>query len=328
MATEATNLNDAQTILNTLFPPAKKDRLGALRQDYEKILLFMSDGPLFERGLLELSKKLWDLYRQKDEDAKNKFSTSLIQYGIQCGFPSQSTTILSAGDEDYPTYLKNGILIKDEMDLLHGEYAHSLQWLAAAAISNELSLQNSVGALYQALGGEGLMSSIGVWRYEKAKKANNVGKVHLWAYLVDSFPMKMVGNLTEHNNNYSLFTATYRCPQNLTTYLLNLSAANHFLARYLQWRYLKRKFLTKPANGGPLEISTGATIKNWADSRYGKNANYTKLASGAGWTKNGPAILPDPPNHTPALSQRDLKELSQVTFHGKSAMLPGKWEHV
>jgi hypothetical protein len=327
MATEATNLTDAQTILSTLFVPGNKDRLGAFRKDFEKILLFMSDKTAFEKGLLELSKKLWDLYRQKDEDAKNKFSSSLIQYAVLCGFPAQPVTILAAGDEEYPTYLQKGILIKDEMDLLHGEYAHSLQWLAAAAVGSDLNLGNSVAALYQALGGDGLMSSINVWRYEKAQKANNMGKVHLRAYLVDSFPMKMVGSLTEHTNNYSLFTDNYRCPQNLTSYLLNLPSGNHFLARYMQWRYLKRGFMSKSSDGSPVTVSTGATIKNWADSRYNKNPDYTKLASGAGWVKNVP-VAPVPPTQTCAPSQLPLDKLTQVTFHGKSAMVHGAWEHV
>lgn len=325
MATEATSKDTARQILNAVFAPGSKDRLAGIRDDYATILAFLSDKQEFERGLVELSKELWDLYSRKNEDAKNKFSTSLIQYAVLLGFPAQTVTILAAGDDDYLTYLKNGTLIKDEMDLLHGEYSHSLQWLAAG--SANLGLTKTVGQLYMALGDE-VRSTVDVWRYIKKTRSSDLGKVSLWAYLVDSFPMSMVGNQTQHANNYSLFTDNYRCPQNVMSYLLNLQAPNHFLARYFQWRYLKRSFMTK-ATGmqTQVQVATGATIKNWADQRYANNPNYTKLTSGAGFVRSGPPVAPDPPGQRPVPSATPAN-MTQVTFHGKAAWVHGAWDHI
>ncbi|HEY3626598.1 MAG TPA: LirA/MavJ family T4SS effector [Terracidiphilus sp.] len=327
MAQEATTVAEARRILDEVFDPGRNDRLAGYRDDYAKMLYFLSDKDLFEAGLVELTKSLWELYGRKDDDAKNKFSTSLLQYGVLAGFPAQSVTILAAGDDDYPTYLKNGILIKDEMDLLHGEYAHSLQWLAAHAVRDRLKLSKSAGELYRALGETGLKSSVNVWHYYKKGKKNVLDKVHLWAYLVDSFPMSMVGDNNQHANNNSLFTTTYRCPQNLTNYLLNLSAPTHFLARYLQWRYLKRQFMTKPDTSGSVKISTGATIKNYAGQKYGKNPDYTALPGETGWVRNGSPVAPDPPKQKPAPTQSG-KTFYQATFHGRTGWITGNWDHV
>ncbi len=318
MAREAQSLGDAQQILADLYPRAG-DRLGDIRKECEQVLAFISDKGEFERAINTVSKDLWYRYSAKPIDEKNKFSTVLLEHAVTLGFPPQPLTILNAGDENYGSYLKQGWLIKDDMDLLHGEYSHTLQWFAVAA---GLGPTVSVGNLYMKFGTSPYKTALKVYHYNKAEKTAMEGPVSLWAYLVDAFPMYMCKDAAKHNGGYSLFTDTYRCPQNLMKYLLNSDLPKNFLARYLQWRYLKRSFMQKSG-----EISAGGTIKNWADRAYKNNPEYTKMEGGYQSNRVIGGAAQPPRQYTAVELQKKGKE-TEVTFHGKTAIVAGDWDHI
>lgn len=221
---------------------------------YSEICAFLSRKADFERALSDVSRRLWHAYLN-DPSQSNKFTRALSVVSSPLGFsvrqnylptvqsnPSRVTASspmkfkLTGNDPGLGFFLRNKLFWKDSMEALHGEHSHSLQWLAIAVANLRTTL--SIPQLY---------SQSGAFVMSGTDNGAET-TIHLWAWLVDSFPpsMSKFGDVKKlKGNGDNLTTDSYRSPQNITSYLVPLTGPikDHFVSHYLYYRYHNRHWI-------------------------------------------------------------------------------------
>jgi hypothetical protein len=326
---EFTGLEDAATQARTLFRPEDNSVSDSLLEDYAKIAWFLSSDESFKAALTKVSAELWRHYRlwsvsETDKEGKlqprmnNKFTTAIrfvaSKYELGKG-PESFPRIVLVGavpEEQYQKWTGQGVFFKDMMDAKHGEYTHTLQWLAVA-------LGNKNGDV-------GLTCSP-MFLYKKiskfvAKKRNLLipggtgvgdvaGEKGLWSWVCDCFPRSMSNRADVPKVSGSIFSDTFRCPQRLMQYLFNETTKDHFVGTYLKYRYHRRRWLPN-LEGDDLykQISGGQTIKT---------AGTVKHEQRAGWKQIGGAFQEEKWYETSR--EKKVKNLVKVQFHGEEGYI-------
>lgn len=346
---EIANFADARQRLAALYDaPAQ----ATLLDDYARIAEFLSDAGRFEAALDKVSEFLWAIYCKLGPETRNRFTTAIALLGRQHGFmydesnrcATNVVTLLGAVDgAKYLEWVKSGIFFKDDMDAKHGEHSHTLQWLAVAVARERLGLQiqSSAGFLYRSIYNVRALpgQSVIVPGFKLKPKSNGQaarGGVSLWSWLVDCFPVSMA-NQQALPNAESLFSNTFRCPQYLMEYLFDRAGDEHFVATYLRYRYLRRRWIPGYSSQYS-DISGGATSKTYMSTKLEKasQSNGSRLRAIPGTddkpsafardTRNGNVVVKQAAEDADIVS-RDKRTYVQITFHGRDGMLrnPGQY---
>lgn len=286
-------------------------------RDFGKIYDLFENRDAFKAGLDRLSATLWQNYRTITNQVPkpgavpppapgNLFTRSLGITARQRNFTFQqgltvetdfnsvpSSVTLIAGDPYIGTLIRSKLFWKDAISADHGEHSHSFQWLVAA---HELNGQTTspIPDLYA--------RTVDYWIMRKG-----VDSINLWQLLVDCFPT--VGGARDPDPR--LITDSFRCPQNVTRFLLGKehgfqAIPGHFISHYLFMRYKARSLYEI--------INPGA-----ADAKMKLKDIYTDVQSKKDWKQlvSNPARLKRtdvaevPGKH---IGDRNVQEL---TFHGR-----------
>ncbi|WP_051390751.1 LirA/MavJ family T4SS effector [Paraburkholderia mimosarum] len=238
------------------------DALDADYRDFGKIYDLFENLDSFKAGLETVSGLLWENYRtitnQRNQrlytpvpppPPGNLFTRCLGMLAHQYGFTFQQGlsaetdfntapigTTLIAGDPFIGSLIRAKLFWKDAISADHGEHSHSLQWLVAAQLLNGQTT-SSIPDLYA--------RTVDYWIMSRG-----VDTINLWQLLVDSFPAT---GTTARDPDKRLLTDSWRCPQNVTRYLLGnrngfQPIAGHFVSNYLYKRYSNRNWISITTN--------------------------------------------------------------------------------
>jgi len=150
-----------------------------------QIAVFLCNKSQFDQQLRIVSEQMWKFYRALDPNEKNKFSRALSLVAEPFGFitstrlaPDATRGVamqlkLVGGDPELGYMLSRGLFWKDSMHNRHGEFTHSLQWLAIA---------NKFGR-----GARTLYTRLGTYQ----AKTKDGKTAYLWQWLADCFPSDM-----------------------------------------------------------------------------------------------------------------------------------------
>lgn len=238
------------------------DALDADYRDFGKIYDLFENLDSFKAGLGTVSALLWENYRtitnQRNQrlytpvpppPPGNLFTRCLGMLAHQYGFTFQQGlsaetdfntapigTTLIAGDPFIGSLIRAKLFWKDAISADHGEHSHSLQWLVAAQLLNGQTT-STIPDLYS--------RTVDYWIMSRG-----VDTINLWQLLVDSFPAT---GTTARDPDKRLLTDSWRCPQNVTRYLLGNGngfqpIAGHFVSNYLYKRYSNRNWISITTN--------------------------------------------------------------------------------
>ncbi len=288
-----------------------------------QIAVFLCNKSQFDQQLRIVSEQMWKFYRALDPNEKNKFSRALSLVAEPFGFITSTRVApdatrgvamqlkLVGGDPELGYMLSRGMFWKDSMHNRHGEFTHSLQWLA---IANKFG--RNARTLYTRLG-----------TYQAKTKDGKTA--YLWQWLADCFPsdMRAEAGDTVLKNDETLESQTFRSPQVITDYLVRqMSGAlkGHFISGYLHMRYNKRSWLApdkvdKEGNKLTLRKLSGDAIgnaeKKKADGQW-KNSTRPGATGEARWVRDAAH------DGTPVVPRAaDTLVSHDVTFHGEKGKL-------
>jgi hypothetical protein len=252
MANEIKNLDDAKNRLRELFAPSERDDIDKKRlrnevdlEDYAKIAVFLTDNKRVRTALETVSAQVWDQYRHWSmEKSPNRFSQAIINYASKrFGFAAQGNVVFIGplGGPEFLGYVRDGVLWKDTFAPGHGEFSHSLQWLAAGVA---LNLDARIVELYKKAGN--IFSN----RKMYSRDGNTGVLVHavqpLWAWMVDCFPPTSGEEVLKSDGTDHVFSKkACRVPNNINT--LASTQIGWFVSAYLTHR---RDWLRKLAEEG------------------------------------------------------------------------------
>jgi Family of unknown function (DUF5636) len=340
---EIADFTDARQRLAALYEvPAR----ATLLDDYARIAEFLCDAGRFEAALTKVSEFLWSIYCDLGKETRNRFTTAIALLGRQYGFmydesnrcATNVVVLLGAVDgAQYLQWVKSGVFFKDDMDAKHGEHSHTLQWLAVAVARERLGLQihSSANFLYRSIynvkplhGQSVIVPGFKLQQKSNAQAAR--GGVSLWSWLVDCFPVSMATGQTLPNTE-SLFSNTYRCPQYLMEYLFNRAGDEHFVATYLRYRYLRRRWIPEYSSKYS-GISGGATSKTYMSTKLDKasQSSDSRLKPIPGVDGKTSAFTKDTRDSKVVVKQaaedgdigsRDKRKYWEMSFHGKKGQL-------
>ncbi|QCP48946.1 hypothetical protein FAZ95_06970 [Trinickia violacea] len=247
----------------------KTDVLQADYRDFGAIFDLFESQDRFKAGLAVVSKALWDNYRTITNQPSlhphsadsplvpapapgNLFTRCIGMLAQQYGFNFQhglaldtdyntapNSVTLIANDLLLGTLVRTKLFWKDAISADHGEHSHSLQWLVAAQVLNGTTT-TPVPDLYA--------KTVDYMVMSKGETSTR-----LWQLLVDCFPT--TGGTRKET---PLITDSFRCPQNVTRFLLGAGndfapIADHFVSNYLYKRYKNRNWMEIKNQGTPNE---------------------------------------------------------------------------
>lgn len=217
MAVEEINsVKDAKERLNAFF----KDIPEGDVDGYAKIAFALSNTNLLMPGLNMISKGIWEEYNKEEfAHSHNRFTGAIIRYAQTFGFSCQDNVVFTGPltEDEFLSYVKEGVLWKDTFAPEHGEFSHTLQWLAAGAV---LRLGDSTAELYKGSGK--YHSTTALWTRENGNPIKK--NVPLWAWLVDCFPAETAPESLDGKAN--IFSDRGRVPNIITKIAMNRTPKN------------------------------------------------------------------------------------------------------
>lgn len=150
--------------------------------------------------------------------------------GLDTDYNTAPNSVTLIGNDLFlGTLVRTKLFWKDAISADHGEHSHSLQWLVAAQTLHGTTT-TPVADLYSK-----------TVDYMVMKKGET--QTRLWQLLVDSFPT--TGGTRKETQ---LTTDSFRCPQNVTRFLLGAGnnfapISGHFISNYLYKRYKNRDWM-------------------------------------------------------------------------------------
>jgi hypothetical protein len=164
---------------------------------------------------------------------------------VKRGVAVQNVTLTGNAASLFGGIVNRGYLFKDETGPSHGEYAHTLQWLAIAdaAFFDDIRLATPVLDLYRLAAGKGSLVKTAVRTLDADTDGPITVKVPVWSFIVDCFRTGERNGLPESFGD-NLFVENYRSPGYLTDQMLYRRLRYTFLGQHIQKRYEKRKTTT------------------------------------------------------------------------------------
>lgn len=191
----------------------------SLSEDYARIAVFLSNTNEFQKSLARVSSwieeiwwQIWDM-----PGCENIFERLIGCTANARGWHVTSHIVLAGftNPELFKSFVRDRLFWRDAVGSLHGEFSHSLQWLA---ISDHLG--DRTPYLYQ--------KSVD---YESTKKfykgSKDMDKINLWDFLVDCFNF---GGTPDWQNN--IITSTCRSPAQLNK-LIHTAFGDMWIAKAL-----------------------------------------------------------------------------------------------
>jgi len=312
---EIQSLNDAEDRVASLFK-VSKGMPATILSDYAKIAWFFTQKPVFELALAQVSGMLWDKYRDylwRNPGQRNLLTTAIRDVAIANGWQFDDTTnvvlVGAVTAEQYLAWTSKAQLFKDDMDLKHGEHSHSFQWLAVAAARATLNLSQTPVFLYQNVPNvlpQNKKSLIVPGFKTDSGVQGAVQSYSIWSWVADCFPTSMATGRAIPAEE-SLFSDTYRTPQILMQYLLDLAPADHFIGEYLRSRYNKRSWIADKDHKYD-SVSGGATVKSHALIHHQQKPGWETVAG-----TSGPAAFTKSANPSFGAAKATVTK----TFHGR-----------
>ena len=233
---------------------------------YARIAAFLSDGGQVKTCLGKVSAAVEAEYRQlTGADTKtNVLTRAIINVANSRGWTTQKNVVLQGFIQpgDIVKYVRKKIMWKDAVSSLHGEFSHSLQWLAVSAFANG---NPAIPQLYA--------NSVDYRSTIKFKRpTGQPTEVHLWDFLVDCFNF---GGDPDYKT--SIITHTCRSPAGLMKFLMN-SCFDLWIAAILRDRYHRKGWPMPDGKGSQVDLATYARGAHMTGN-IGKKG-YTARASG------------------------------------------------
>jgi hypothetical protein len=224
MANEIKSVEDARQRLRELFAPSETDDLKKMRlrdeddlEDFARIAYFLTRNKEVIKALEIVSAGIWACYRETSvEQSPNRFSQAIITYAARnFGFVAQGNVVFIGplGGREFLTYVRSGVLWKDTFAPGHGEFSHSLQWLAAGVA---LNLGTRTAELYKKAGS--IFSNRPLYSRDTETDLMGHAVQPLWAWLVDSFsPSQGVESEKAEGIDHVFSKASCRVPNAIPT---------------------------------------------------------------------------------------------------------------
>lgn len=197
---EINSRDDAWNRLKAFFP----DIPSPYRNNYRNMACFLSDKKDVSQILEKVSREVWIEYnKQQYAKYSNRFTGALIRYASNFGFQCQDNVVFTGplDDATFLQHVKNGVLWKDTFAPAHGEFSHTLQWLATAF----KGLGRETASYYKK---SAEIESRNELRVRDIRK-----RVPLWAWLVDCFPSK---SATDDGKEDNIHSNSCRVPNEIT----------------------------------------------------------------------------------------------------------------
>jgi hypothetical protein len=264
--TDIDSVEELVALVAKLFP-----KRAEYASDYVAIMRFLSNREQFEKIFLEVSQDAEGIYNlRKSLENRNKLTATfhslfrvieLASKGaVGCIFPMthegivilkggkiaiQNVTLTGNAAMLFGGIVSRGYLFKDETGPSHGEYAHTLQWLAIAYAKYHgvIKLGASVVDLYKLAAGPGSLVNVNVATLDADTDQLISTKVPVWSFVVDCFRSGERYGLPEDFGK-TMFVENYRSPGYLTDQMLHRRLRDTFLGKHIQARYAKRGITT------------------------------------------------------------------------------------
>lgn len=171
----------------------------------------------------------------------NKMSSILLHFLVrECGFLKVPGITFFGGDGDafIPT-VRNGMIFKDGLSNVHGEYSHAIQWciIGWARKTGIITLNSvdSVVKVYQSLVSGNYMSEKKIFR-----EFDPIREVAIWDIVCDTINPNSSEQLELTGKN--IYSISYRSPAYLTQKMLRYSSINECcVSSVLSDRYAHEK---------------------------------------------------------------------------------------
>lgn len=163
-------------------------------EETAKITAFLSDTICCSKYLEQVDRALGMLYISRQvSEAKNsprrKLSASILILAEQGGF-SQMKDVVLTGDAGlaFARITGNKILFKDGLSKVHGEFTHSLQWLAVIKAAGELQIPiGSIADIYAQAGTTSTIKKYVLTGEKAGGKGKRFEKAGLFDFVCDAF---------------------------------------------------------------------------------------------------------------------------------------------
>ncbi|HRD48417.1 MAG: hypothetical protein JNK95_06570 [Candidatus Competibacter sp.] len=265
MAHEISSLKNAKDRLQALFGDCNN-----MLDEYAEIAWFLSQGKEFISAFLKLDKVIWEEYYNKLEPgAHNRFSRALLNYAKdKHGFSAQANIVLVANvpTSDFAKYVEGAALWKDSLSSGHGEFSHTLQWLAAGVY------KESLGAKLKELYVNSIRITSGKKKANKAADGTYSDMVYLWEWLVDCFPQDR--DTAKDKSVEGIFSNSLRSPSATTKYIMTAPQGKCFMSDLLRNRYKARGWFDTVNNAPkPLAIADYGLDRHKDDATWKKKSH-------------------------------------------------------
>ncbi|HEL3809045.1 TPA: hypothetical protein UMT89_000356 [Stenotrophomonas maltophilia] len=201
--------------------------------EYAKVAYYLSSEGIFKEAFKKFSGDLWNVYRSLPPGQRNRFSSSIMKYASERhGFAAQHNVVMmgNVAGEAFLEYLQNGVLWKDAINIRHGEFSHSIQWLTLGCCKDP---PNNLVELYK---NTSLLSEPEMMT--RRKHGTISAREYLWTWLVDCrLPDPSVGDDQE-----GIFSSAFRGPERTTRYVMSKLEPDLFVPYILAQRWKRRNW--------------------------------------------------------------------------------------
>jgi len=312
MATEIASESNAEARLKALFG---KD-LPYLK-DFAQMAWLLSDRKTFDSALKKIDERLWIRYNEPDlpPGTHNRFSRAILSYAQKTyGFSAQNNVVFTGnvGTEAFKSYVLSGVLWKDSLSSGHGEYTHSLQWLAAA--EQLPSVTGKVKAMYAET-----MKQKSTAKINKAAATTFKDTVYLWEWLVDCFPQSRDTSIAAAKSQEGIFSDLARSPFGATQQIIMRNGGELFIADLLYGRYLRRGWIRETDKKLPARDISSYGAEQHSDNTTWKSLRETAQAKGStvlrtyGYSRDTAAKIDD----------NEDKPVKECTYYGVKGVISG-----
>ena len=232
-------------MLHYVFPDYNEKAQGAVSLcDVSQCIWVLADRGIFTKVFLDWDEKYFgpcleafgDIYDNASVNGQNMMSSILLHFMVkECEFAPVPEIVFYGGTGDaFIPIVQNGMIFKDGLSAIHGEYAHTLQWaiLGWANRRGYINLTNSVVNIYKA--------SVDTRRSSKEKYKQEFGdnkKILIWDVLCDTFDVRG----KEHEDyQHNIFSESFRSPAYLTKVLMSQDLQYTACGLLMQHRHARK----------------------------------------------------------------------------------------
>ncbi len=218
---------------------------------------------------------------------KNKVTSLLLYYlHNECGFKNVPEIVFFGKGDGFIPVVAEGMIFKDGLSAVHGEYAHALQWcvIGWAVKKGVIELSCPVVEVYKSL-----VSTHAQSHDNLVGEFGETKKHFLWDMVCDGLAKHGSHKSPDENILSNIYSESFRSPAYLTNEMLRSSLSATTLGQLLQARYQKDSRADfhgavfkgeKAKETGPYTRQRQATHNNRAVDEVGQIAYPPDLVHG------------------------------------------------